>query len=158
MKYFPLLLALTFFMPTCCFAADPPSIVFCESFDDNWKAKKKGTEFYGTTISWMATATKPYGLHRIILSVYRQDGAKETLVARKNIDVNPEWDTTGIRYMSMPAEGEYTLALTTPDGNLLNKGMVKLFKGNSLAVEHKEETLGAKLEALFKKYAPQKEE
>lgn len=59
--------------------------------------------------------------------------------------------------MALPSEGEYTIALTTPSGETLSKGKMKLLKGDKPAAAHKEETLGAKLEALFNKYAPKKE-
>ena len=157
MRRMPLLLVLLLCFSPCCFAAESPGITFCETFDDQWKPKNQGTEFHGTTVSWIATAEKPYGIPQITVSIYRHDGAKESLVERKTLEVSPEWDTTGIRYMPLPSEGEYTIALTTPDGTTLNKGKMKLVKAENAAAPPREETLGARLEALFNKYSPKKE-
>ena len=141
-------------LPSICLAAENGSITFCENFDDQWNPIKPGTEFQGITISWIATAEKQYGIPEITLTVYKHDGKKETLINRKNIEVNPEWDTTGIRFMTFPSEGEYTITLTTPKGEILNKGRIVLLDGKSSGTPPKEETLGARLEALFKKYSP----
>ena len=158
MKYFTIIITLLFLIHPCCYAADSQEIIFCETFNDQWKPVKRGTVFHAPTISWYATAKKIYGIPQITLSIYRHEGSKEILVQRRSIDVNPEWDTMGIRYMSLPSDGEFTIAITTPGGETLNKGRVKITNAGKTGTPPKEETLGARLEALFKKYAPQKEQ
>ena len=137
-------------------AVQPGAIVFCETFDDQFTPVKAGNEFSGPAISWIARAAKPYGKPSIIVSVYKRDGSQEMLIDRKTIDVNPAWDTSGIRYMPFPAEGDYVIALITVDGEPLSSGKVKISSFNENAPVKPEETLGARLEAMYNKYATKK--
>lgn len=137
-------------------AVQPGAIEFCETFDDQFTPVKPGTEFTGPTISWIARAATPYGKPSIIVSIYRREGSQETLIERKTIDVNPAWDTSGVRNMPVPAEGDYVIALTTMDGAPLSSGTVRISSMRQNAPVQPEETLGARLEAMYNKYATKK--
>lgn len=137
-------------------AAQPGTIEFCETFDDRFTPVKPGTEFTGPTISWIATAAKPYGKPSVIISIYKREGSQETLIERKTLDVNPTWDTSGIRNMPLPAEGEYVIALTTTEGEPLSSGKVRISRMEKDAPVKPQETLGARLEAVYNKYATKK--
>lgn len=146
-----LLVAMLFSLP--CFAVES-AMVFCESINEKFEPINPGNEFKGSSVSWIATAKSSYGIPQLTVSVYRHEGSEEALVLRRNIDINPEWNTTGVRNMPLPSEGEYTVALTTPTGEAIGKGRVKLVKVNGNAKPAKEETLGAKLQMLYERYAP----
>ena len=137
-------------------AGQPGTIEFCETFDDQFTPVNPGTEFPGPTISWIARSAKPYGKPSIIISIYKQEGSQETLIGRKTIDVSPTWDTSGVRYMPVPEEGDYIIARTTMDGDPLSSGKVKISSMKKDAPVQPEETLGAKLEAMYNKYATKK--
>ncbi len=137
-------------------AVQPGAIEFCETFDDQFVPVKPGTEFTGPTISWIARAAKPYGKPSIIVSIYKREGSQETLIERKTFDVNPTWNTSGVRYMPVPEEGEYTVALTTMDGDPLSSGTFLISSMKKDAPVQPEETLGARLEAMYNKYATKK--
>lgn len=137
-------------------AVEPGTIVFCESIDDQFNPVKPGTEFTGPTVSWIARAAKPYGKPSITVSIYKKDANQETLIDRKTLEVNPTWNTSGVRNMPVPAEGDYLVALTTADGETLSSGMVRISSMKQDAPVKPEETLGAKLEAMFNKYATKK--
>ena len=57
--------------------------------------------------------------------------------------------------MTLPGEGEYTVALTTVDGVAISKGRVKI-TGTTRPATEKQEVLGVNLGKLYNQYAPQK--
>lgn len=129
--------------------------LFCESFTNNWQPINAGNTFSSPTISWIASAAKQYATQKLTVSIYKHVGKEEQLIKRGTIDVNPEWDTTGVRNMTLPGEGEYTVSLTTTDGVAVSKGRVKITGTTSPATD-KQEVLGANLAKLFNQYAPKK--
>lgn len=151
-----LLLALLLLAAPCCWAADAATFQFCETFDDQYKPVNPGEEFSGPTVSWIATAPRQYGIPAITVSIYKHEGAQEQLIKREKIDVNPSWDTTAMRNMPLPSEGEFTIALTTPDGASLGSGRVKITKMDTSVQPKPQETVGTTLKDLFNRYAPKK--
>lgn len=129
--------------------------LFCESFTSNWQPINAGSVFSSPTISWIASASKQYATQKLTVSIYKHVGDEEQLIKRGAIDVNPEWDTTGVRNMTLPGEGEYTVALTTVDGVAISKGRVKI-TGTTRPATEKQEVLGVNLGKLYNQYAPQK--
>lgn len=149
-------MALFVWMATAALAAEPGTIEFCEGFNDRLEPVKAGTEFPGPSISWVATAAKPYGKPIITLTIYKVDGQSEILLERRSLDVNPDWDVTALRNMPLQDEGEYKVALTSTDGEAIASGKVKITRSATERPASPEEVLGATMKALFQKYAPKK--
>lgn len=139
-----------------CYASSSPSIIFCEKFDELWNPINTGNKFSGKTISWIAKIGKPIGIQQITVTLYKHEGIEEKLISRNNIDVNPKWDTIGTRNMNFPSDGEFTVSITTPNGNSIISGKVDIINYKLDEKPKQQETMGGVLEQLFKRYSPKK--
>lgn len=142
--------------PGSAFAVEPGTVVFCEGINDQFQPVNPGSQFPGPAVSWLATAANPFGKPAITISIYRNNGPSQTLLSRANMDVNPAWDTIGIRNMPIPEEGEYMVAVNSVDGQQLASGTVTITKAENDTPPPPKETVGTTLEAIYKKYAPKK--
>lgn len=134
-----------------CLAADA-GIRFCEGIDEQWNPIGEGGRFAAPQVSWILTSEKPFGVPALMVSVYRKKGSEETVAFRKTLDINPEWNMAGMRNMALPGAGDYSLAVTLPDGRAVASAPVSA--GDGKAPEKKEETVGALLKQLYERYAP----
>lgn len=134
-------------------SAENAGFVFCETFDDKYTPVNPGDTFASGTVSWVTHSDKPFGVLALSLSIYKVEGQEEKLVKRQQVDINPDWDTIGIRYIPVE-EGNLKFALTTLDGKTVCAGMVNISKPEKAEEPKKQETLGGRLEALFNHYKP----
>lgn len=143
-------------LPVMAFAADKQGMVFCDTFDEHWKPVNENTQFGTLSVSFIAHVEKSFGIPKITMTVYKVVAEEETLLKREDMDINPTWDTFGVRYLALPDDGVYNIALTTPEGGSLVSGKVTISKAAKGGEVKKQETLGTRLEKLFNKYAPKK--
>lgn len=134
--------------------AEEGKIQFCEDLTDTFDVVNPGTEFPGPTISWLATASQPFGAPQIVLSIYKDKEATQSLLQRREIDVNPAWNNIGLKNMPIGEAGSYTLILSQKGGEEIAKGSVTISAPKSEEPAKPEEKIGGTLEELYKKYAP----
>lgn len=137
-------------------AADTGEIIFCENFDNDFMPSGVNTEFTGPAISMIALPGKAFGVPVIYISLYKQDGSRQTLLSRDQAQINPEWNGYGIRNFPVPGEGTFLIALTTEGGETLAQGSFTITSMDASKKAPPEETLGATLKDLFNKYSPMK--
>lgn len=131
-------------------------IEFGEALDSQLRLLNAGKAFPGPAVSWLAYADKPFGKPSIVVSVYKQEDGAQTLVARRNEEVNPLWNVYGARNMPLPTPGVYTLALTTVEGEPIASGVVAITPARDNTPPKPMEKTGGALRDLFHKYAPKK--
>jgi hypothetical protein len=139
------------------YAADPGKVVFCKGFTDKWEPIEPATEFTTNKVSWLYSASKPYGTPQIMLSIYyKNENEMEKLLFRTNIDVNPNWNASGVKDMTFPLPGLYTLTFSTLSGEPIATGSVKIIekKVEEKPFEEQKKMEGTTLEAIFNKYKP----
>ena len=139
-----------------CHASEEQKILFCEDFDSNWNPVNQGDSFSRKTVSWIAKLEKPFGTPQITTTVYVNDGKKEKLLHRENIEVSPKWNTLAIRNMEFPHEGDFIVSLTNINGEHIITGCVKIVNSGGADIHKKREIKGGIFEELYNKYAPKK--
>jgi hypothetical protein len=132
------------------------SMVFCGAFSDAWEPQGAASVFDSNVVSWMTRLEKPFGIQKVVLSVYTRVGFEERVVLRQTLDVRPTWNVYGMRNLVLPGKGEYVVALEGTDGSVFCEGKVAVGEAKKDAGEVKTETLGAALAKLFEQYAPKK--
>lgn len=134
--------------------ADPGTIEFCESFTDKFEPTKPGDQFHGPSISWLATSQEAFGKPSIVFSLYKNTDDSQTLILRREIEVNPAWTVIGLRNMAFEQPGKYTLILSQADGKEISSGTVTILEATDDKPAEPEEKMGGTMESLFNKYAP----
>lgn len=153
-----LLLLLGIFLLLGSVARAEGALIFCESFDDQFKPQNVGASFPGPGISLILTQEKPFGSPSLTLTIYKRDGNRETVLERSNFDINPKWTAYGIRHLAMPGPGEYSIGFTLPDGGAVAQAEVTITGASDEKPAEPQETIGGTLEKAFNKYSTKKQQ
>lgn len=136
--------------------AEEGKIQFCENLTDTFEVVNPGAEFPGPSVSWLASSPQPFGQPQITLSIYKDADATQSLLQRREIEVNPAWNNIGLRNMRIGDPGTYTFVLSQKGGEEIAKGTVTIGAKKIDEPVKPEEKVGGTLEELFKKYSPKK--
>jgi hypothetical protein len=147
----------------CCFLHAAPCSAsvgeakFGTGVTNDWKLIGEATEFDTNLITCAFFCTKPAGVMTVAVSIYFQDPASnsERLLARVNIDVNPDWGIFVLTDIPLPETGKYTFSLSTPEGEMLSKCQVTITeKKVEKEMPEQPKIDGTTLESLFHKFMP----
>lgn len=134
-------------------------VKFCETFDENFVPVNVNTSFSGLQVSAFTLFEQPIGRNQIVISLYQDDSTNGTqaLLDRSTNDVNPRWDSYGVRNLLLPDYGNYTLSFELADGTPMATGSFTLTEpapDEPVKEILPTEKVGTTLEELFNKYAP----
>lgn len=158
----------TFFITTmvavfCCFlhvlpcSASMGEAKFGTGVTKDWKLIGEATEFDTNLITCGFFCTKPAGVMTVTVSIYHQDltSNTEAVLARVNLDVNPEWGVFILPDIPLPDTGRYVFTLSTTGGEVLSKGQVTITeKKVEEKMPEQPKIDGTTLEGLFNKFMP----
>ncbi len=135
-------------------SAEPGKIQFCETLTDKFEPINPGDKFPGPTVSWLATSPTAFGKHKIVVSIYRDKDGVQSLLTRRELEVNPSWNNVGLSNMPVSEPGNYTLTLSQEDGAEIASGSVTILDSVNDQPAKPEKQIGGALEELFNKYKP----
>lgn len=147
---------LSLFLSTGAAYAAPGVVQFCKDLTDKFEPIAPGGEFTGSSVSWLASSPEPFGKPSIVISIYRDSNGSQSLLLRRDLDVNPAWDNVGLRNMPIEEPGRYTITLSQADGTEIATGSVTILASKNDEPAKPEEIVGGTLKELFNKYAPKK--
>lgn len=135
------------------------TVQFCESFDDHFVPVNVNSTFSGLQVSAFALFEQQIKRNKLVITLYKDDPetGSQALIDRTTNDVNPRWDSFGIRNLLLPEYGQYSVSFELEDGTQMASGSFTLTEpaADEPVKEIKPtEKVGTTLEDLFNKYAP----
>ncbi|WP_326512260.1 zinc ribbon domain-containing protein [Clostridium intestinale] len=101
------------------------SIIFCESVDEKLNPINEGNKFSLGNVTARLKMSKSFGTDKIKVTVYKMNGAAESIYDSANQEVNPEWTTMAIP-INFTDVGDYKVTISINDTEILGSGSVTI--------------------------------
>ena len=152
---FPVMLCCIFYGAKC--AASAGEVKFGTGVSKDWQLINEAREFDTNLITCGFYSQKPFGVMQVVISIYLQEkpDARESVLNRVSLEVNPEWDVMILPELPLPGVGKYTFTLSTLAGATLATGDVIISEKKVEATMPEQPKIdGTSLEKLFNKFKP----
>jgi len=102
--------------------ADSGKLIFCERVD-GFDPVGEGTIFSPGEITAVVKTSSPFGVTKLLVTIYKIEGKAEQVDERVELDVNAGWDFYSFS-VSLTEKGAYSVEATKPDGKVIAEGKV----------------------------------